>query len=124
MTAGSSTAGSSAAVKKQNIVIIDTGCANISSVKFALERLHVAVTVSDDPAVINASDKAFLPGVGSAQNAIASIANKGLIETIQGLTQPVLGVCLGMQLMTTMSQESGLHSDDSVSCLNLIPGYS
>jgi glutamine amidotransferase len=115
-------AGSSAAVKRQNIVIIDTGCANISSVKFALERLHVAVTVSDDPAVINASDKAFLPGVGSAQNAMASIANKGLIETIQALTQPILGVCLGMQLMTTTSQESGLHSSDNVTCLDLIPG--
>ena len=45
----------------QNIVIIDTGCANISSVKFALERLGVAVTVSDDPATIKASDKVFYP---------------------------------------------------------------
>ena len=106
----------------QNIVIIDTGCANISSVKFALERLGVAVTVSDDPATIKASDKAFLPGVGSAQNAMASIAQKGLIETIQQLTQPTLGVCLGMQLMTQLSHESGLHNAEHVDCLGLIPG--
>lgn len=106
----------------QNIVIIDTGCANISSVKFALQRLGVQVTVSDDPATILASDKAFLPGVGSAQNAMASIANKGLIETIQALQQPTLGVCLGMQLMTELSQETGLHSTSDIPCLNLIPG--
>ena len=106
----------------QNIVIIDTGCANISSVKFALQRLGVQVTVSDDPATILASDKAFLPGVGSAQNAMASIANKGLIETIQALQQPTLGVCLGMQLMTELSQETGLHSTADIPCLNLIPG--
>jgi glutamine amidotransferase len=106
----------------QNIVIIDTGCANISSVKFALQRLGVQVTVSDDPATILASDKAFLPGVGSAQNAMVSIANKGLIETIQALQQPTLGVCLGMQLMTELSQETGLHSTADIPCLNLIPG--
>lgn len=106
----------------QNIVIIDTGCANISSVKFALQRLGVQVTVSDDPETILASDKAFLPGVGSAQNAMASIANKGLIETIQALQQPTLGVCLGMQLMTELSQETGLHSTADIPCLNLIPG--
>ncbi|MET1218198.1 MAG: imidazole glycerol phosphate synthase subunit HisH [Glaciecola sp.] len=104
------------------IVIIDTGCANISSVKFALQRLGVAVTVSDEPAVIKASDKAFLPGVGSAQNAMQSIRDKGLVETIQSLTQPTLGVCLGMQLMTEVSHESGLHSTDTVACLGLIPG--
>lgn len=106
----------------QNIVIIDTGCANISSVKFALQRLGVQVTVSDDPKTILASDKAFLPGVGSAQNAMVSIANKGLIETIQALQQPTLGVCLGMQLMTELSQETGLHSTADIPCLNLIPG--
>ena len=83
-------------MSQQTIVIVNTGCANISSVKFALERLGVAVTVSDDPAIIKAADKVFLPGVGSAGAAMKSITGKDLIPTLQQLTQPVLGVCLGM----------------------------
>ncbi len=72
-------------MSQQTIVIVNTGCANISSVKFALERLGVAVTVSDDPAVIKAADKVFLPGVGSAGAAMKSITGKDLIPTLQQL---------------------------------------
>lgn len=111
---------SNASLAKQNLVIINTGCANISSVKFALERLGVAVTVSDNTDVIKSADKVFLPGVGSANAAMASIHQKQLVDTIQQLTQPVLGVCLGMQLMVTASEES---TTDKTDCLNLIPGY-
>jgi glutamine amidotransferase len=103
----------------QNIVIVNTGCANISSVKFAVERLGKQVTVSDDLAVIKQADKVFLPGVGSANAAMASIEKKQLIGCIQGLTQPVLGICLGMQLMVEQSEES---LTDSTPCLGLIPG--
>jgi glutamine amidotransferase len=115
-------------VKTQDIVIIDTGCANISSVKFALERVGVRVIVSDSHEVINSADKVFLPGVGSASAAMKSIAQKELFETIQGLTQPVLGVCLGMQLMTEFSEESpGSHlaidQAANVNCLGLIPTH-
>ena len=110
---------SNASLAKQNLVIINTGCANISSVKFALERLGVAVTVSDNTDVIKSADKVFLPGVGSANAAMASIHQKQLVDTIQQLTQPVLGVCLGMQLMVTASEES---TTDKTDCLNLIPG--
>ncbi|NVK25431.1 MAG: imidazole glycerol phosphate synthase subunit HisH [Gammaproteobacteria bacterium] len=111
---------------EQKVVIIDTGCANISSVKFAIERIGVAVTVSDEPAVIKAADKVLLPGVGSAFAAMNSIKQKQLVELIQSLTQPVLGICLGMQLMTELSEESpGSHlaidSNNNVECLNLIP---
>ena len=105
---------------KQQIVIVNTGCANISSVKFAFDRLGVEVTVSDEPQVISGADKVLLPGVGSANAAMDSIHKKQLASTVQSLSQPVLGVCLGMQLMVTASQES---TTDSTECLNLIPGH-
>lgn len=103
----------------QTIVIVNTGCANISSVKFAVERLGKHVTVSDDIQIIQQADKVFLPGVGSANAAMASIEKKQLVSCIQGLTQPVLGICLGMQLMVEKSEES---LSDSTPCLGLIPG--
>jgi len=103
----------------QQIVIVNTGCANISSVKFAVERLGMQVTVSDDIQVIKKADKVFLPGVGSANAAMASIHKKQLIGCIQDLVQPVLGICLGMQLMVEKSQES---LSDNTPCIGLIPG--
>ncbi|MEO9945660.1 imidazole glycerol phosphate synthase subunit HisH [Paraglaciecola sp.] len=106
-------------MKAQEIVIVNTGCANISSVKFAVERLGVKVTVSDDTQVIQTADKVFLPGVGSANAAMASIKQKQLVSCVQELTQPVLGICLGMQLMVETSEESLTESTD---CLGLIPG--
>ena len=80
--------------QRQKIVIVNTGCANISSVRFALERLGVEVDVSDDVNVIKNADKVFLPGVGTAAAAMASIKQKALVETLQSLTQPVLGCLL------------------------------
>jgi len=112
-----------ATAKKQHIVVINTGCANISSVRFALQRLGVEVTVSDDVSVITNADKVFLPGVGSANAAMTSIAVKQLSNCIQSLKQPVLGVCLGMQLMVTESEERNhQHQQGNTACLNLIPG--
>ncbi|NDV91967.1 imidazole glycerol phosphate synthase subunit HisH [Alteromonas sp. 345S023] len=107
-------------MQRQKIVIVNTGCANISSVRFALERLGVEVEVSDDKQVIVAADKVFLPGVGTASAAMASIKQKGLVETLQELTQPVLGVCLGMQLMVASSAES---KQGDIPCLSLMPGH-
>jgi glutamine amidotransferase len=103
----------------QQIVIVNTGCANISSVKFAVERLGSHVTVSDDIHIIQTADKVFLPGVGSANAAMASIEKKQLVSCIQELTQPVLGICLGMQLMVEKSEES---LSNNTPCLGLIPG--
>ncbi|MGJ8681928.1 imidazole glycerol phosphate synthase subunit HisH [Paraglaciecola sp.] len=103
----------------QQIVIVNTGCANISSVKFAVERLGVQVDVSDDVNIIQKADKVFLPGVGSANAAMASIKQKQLEACVQSLTQPVLGICLGMQLMVESSEES---LTDNTDCLGLIPG--
>ena len=87
------------------IAIIDSGGANIASVRFALERLGVAGELTADPAVIAAADKVILPGVGAAPGAMAQLEAAGLIECIRGLTQPVLGICLGMQLLFERSQE-------------------
>ena len=103
----------------QKIVIVNTGCANISSVKFAVERLGVKVTVSDTPEIIQAADKVFLPGVGSANAAMASIEQKQLVSCVQQLKQPVLGICLGMQLLVERSAES---RNDYTPCLGIIPG--
>jgi glutamine amidotransferase len=103
----------------QQIVIVNTGCANISSVKFAIERLGVNVAVSDDLKTIQRADKIFLPGVGSANAAMASIEKKQLTACIQSLSQPVLGICLGMQLMVESSEES---LTGKTQCLGLIPG--
>ena len=108
----------SKAMTNQN-VIVDTGCANLSSVKFAVERLGFIAEITDDISKINNADKIILPGVGSAQHAMNNIKQKGLVETLQTLTQPVLGFCLGMQLMASSSVEGA--TQDKVECLNIIP---
>lgn len=98
------------------LVIVDTGCANISSVYFAFKRLGVDATISRDARVIKAADKVLLPGVGTAHNAMAKLQQAELVDTLQGLQQPLLGICLGMQMLTGHSMEG------DVACLNLIPG--
>lgn len=105
-----------------NFVIVDTGCANLSSVLFAIERIGFHATITDDIELIQSADKVILPGVGNAKHAMKNIRDKGLVECIQSLTQPVLGFCLGMQLMCKASFESkvGQHQE-KVPCLNLIP---
>ena len=101
-------------------VIIDTGCANLNSVRFAFERLGAKVLVTDDKAKIKAAKRVVLPGVGTAGAAMASLHEKGLVELIQGLTQPVLGVCLGMQMLAAISKERGGKGQDC-ECLGIIP---
>lgn len=97
------------------LVIIDTGCANISSVRYAIERLGVNAEISRDLATINSAERLLLPGVGSASEAMKNLAERDLITTIQNLKQPVLGICLGMQLLSRHSAEG------DVDCLGLIP---
>ena len=87
------------------IAIIDSGGANIASVRFAFERLGVDSVLTADPAVISAAERVILPGVGAAPVAMAQLARAGLVECIRGLTQPVLGICLGMQLLFERSEE-------------------
>ncbi|MGX2974146.1 imidazole glycerol phosphate synthase subunit HisH [Ursidibacter arcticus] len=88
-----------------NITIIDTACANLSSVKFAFDRLGYATEITCDLNKIKSADKLILPGVGTAIAAMKNLQERGLVEVIQNLTQPVLGICLGMQLMTEFSAE-------------------
>ena len=87
------------------IAIVDSGGANIASVKFALERLGVRSVLTDDVNIIRSADRVILPGVGTAPVAMQSLASTGLIDCIQTLQQPVLGICLGMQLLFSHSTE-------------------
>lgn len=89
-----------------NVVILDTGCANLSSVKWAVQRLGYDPVVSRHPDVVLRADKLFLPGVGTAQAAMDQLRERDLVELIKACTQPALGICLGMQLL-------GSHSDES-----------
>ncbi|RRW68057.1 imidazole glycerol phosphate synthase subunit HisH [Pantoea dispersa] len=90
-----------------NVVILDTGCANLSSVKWAIERLGYTPAVSRDPDVVLRADKLFLPGVGTARAAMDQLQERELIELVKACTQPVLGICLGMQLLGRCSDENG-----------------
>ena len=90
-----------------NVVILDTGCANLSSVKYAVQRLGYEPQVSRDPEIVLLADKLFLPGVGTVQAAMEQLEQRELIDLIKACTQPVLGICLGMQLLGSGSDESG-----------------
>ena len=89
-----------------NISIIQYNAGNIQSVLFALERLGVSAIVTDDPAMIQAADKVIFPGVGEASTAMAYLKERNLDQLIVALKQPVLGICLGMQLMCKHSEEN------------------
>ncbi|OCQ51885.1 Imidazole glycerol phosphate synthase subunit HisH [Photorhabdus australis subsp. thailandensis] len=88
------------------VVILDTGCANLSSVAYAIRRLGYEPKISRETATILAADKLLLPGVGTASAAMDQLKQRELIPLIKVLNQPVLGICLGMQLFATTSEES------------------
>jgi len=103
------------------IVIIDTGCANLSSVKFAIERLGYEVTVSCDPVILQQATKLFLPGVGTANEAMKNLHERDLVAQIKLLTQPVLGICLGMQMLAEASEES-FADQKTIKTLGIVEG--
>ncbi|MFM2642087.1 imidazole glycerol phosphate synthase subunit HisH [Vibrio crassostreae] len=109
-------------MKDQKVVIIDTGCANVSSVKFAIERLGYAVEISKEPEVVLAADKLFLPGVGTASEAMKNLQERDLVSLVKQVEKPLLGICLGMQLLGKLSQEKGQKADELVECLGLCDG--
>jgi glutamine amidotransferase len=98
------------------LAIVDSGGANISSVRFALERLGVASALTADPAVIRAAERVILPGVGAAPAGMQRLRDRGLVECVRYLGQPVLGICLGLQLLFDSSEEGPTDS------LGIIPG--
>ncbi|NJW53183.1 imidazole glycerol phosphate synthase subunit HisH [Salinimicrobium oceani] len=89
----------------EKVVIIDYGAGNIQSIKFALERLGYTGILSSDAEEIKAADKVIFPGVGEASSAMKKLKSTGLDQVIPQLKQPVLGICLGMQLMCNWSEE-------------------
>jgi|TARA_B110000238_G_scaffold199978_1_gene248570 glutamine amidotransferase len=88
-----------------NIIIIDYGAGNIKSIQFAFKRLGVHAVLSNDIDEIRAADKIIFPGVGAASAAMTMLQTSGLDKIIPTLKQPVLGICLGMQLMCNTSEE-------------------
>ena len=97
------------------IVIIDYGAGNVKSVQFALERLGYQAICTNDEDEIRTADKVIFPGVGEAQSAMKEIVKYGLEKVIPNLKQPVLGICLGMQLMCDYSEEN------QTECLGIFP---
>ena len=98
-----------------NVVLIDAGGTNIGSVRYALQRLGVDAPLSSNADEIRTATHVILPGVGAAAPGMARLRETGLVDVVRGLTQPVLGVCLGMQLLFDHSEES------DTACLGLIP---
>jgi glutamine amidotransferase len=102
-----------------SVLIVDTKVANLASVGFAFDRLGITSKVSDVPSEIASADRVLIPGVGAAPYAMRKIEAAGLLDTLQNLTQPVLGICLGMQLLFETLEEGG----ETVSGLGLVPGH-
>ncbi|QJD67570.1 imidazole glycerol phosphate synthase subunit HisH [Xanthomonas campestris pv. badrii] len=98
------------------VALIDAGGANLGSVRYALERLGVDARVVRDAAGLQGAQRVILPGVGAAPEAMSRLRAQGLVEPLQQLQVPVIGICLGMQLLFEHSEEG------DVDCLGLLPG--
>lgn len=98
------------------LAIIDSGGANIASLQLAVERLGVPADLTTDPALLHEASHVILPGVGAAADCMSRLRNAGLLDTIRELRQPLLGVCVGMQLLFESSEEG------DVECLGVLPG--
>lgn len=98
-----------------NVVILKYNAGNVFSVYTALQRLGIEAQVTDSPDVLQAADRVIIPGVGEAQTAMQYLRHRGLDLLIKDLTQPVLGVCLGLQLFCSYSEENNTE------CLGIFP---
>jgi imidazole glycerol-phosphate synthase subunit HisH len=103
-----------------DVVVIDSGGANLASLQYALERLGASAEVTTSAERIRSAPRVLLPGVGAAEDAMARLQAAGLTSVIPQLTQPVLGVCIGMQLLFDRSEES--RDGGLCECLGILPG--
>ncbi|MGL5636687.1 MAG: imidazole glycerol phosphate synthase subunit HisH [Bacteroidales bacterium] len=101
--------------KIKDITIIDYDTGNLQSVCYALDRIGASYELTSDPAIIKKAHRVLLPGVGEASSAMRILQERGLDHVIKDLSQPVLGICLGMQLMCAHSEEG------DVECLHIFP---
>lgn len=100
-------------LSKMNIAIVKYNAGNIQSVLYALERIGIEAVVTDDPDKIKAAEKVIFPGVGEASTAMQYLRQRKLDAVISDLKQPVLGICLGMQLLCKRSEEN------DTACMNI-----
>lgn len=107
---------STASAVPREVVLIDAGGSNLGSVDFALRRLNVEAEITADHARIRAASHVILPGVGAAAHGMQRLRDSGIDQLLPTLTQPVLGICLGMQLLAEYSEEG------EVACLGVVPG--
>ena len=98
------------------LAIIDSGGANIASLRYAVDRLGIDSQITTDAQTLRNATHVILPGVGAAADCMERLRSANLVETIRGLRQPLLGVCVGMQLLFESSEEG------DVACLGLLPG--
>ncbi|HKS56402.1 MAG TPA: imidazole glycerol phosphate synthase subunit HisH [Steroidobacteraceae bacterium] len=98
------------------LAIIDSGGANIASLRYATDRLGIDSTITTDAQTLQKATHVILPGVGAAADCMERLRSANLVETIRALRQPLLGVCVGMQLLFESSEEG------DVACLGLLPG--
>ncbi|HED6149714.1 TPA: imidazole glycerol phosphate synthase subunit HisH, partial [Campylobacter coli] len=87
------------------LIIIDTACANLASLKFCLDRLGFDAKISRDLKDLESADKLFLPGVGTAAKAMSNLESFNLTNFIKNTKKPLLGICLGMQILGDFSEE-------------------
>lgn len=103
-------------MSRLDVVLVDAGGSNLGSVRHALERLGIQSETTHNRKLIERASHVILPGVGTAANGMHQLRNAGLVEVMQNLQQPVLGICLGMQLLFDFSEEG------ETPCLGIIPG--
>lgn len=99
----------------KDVVIIEAGGANFASIEAAINRSGFKPIITDDPNIITCAERVILPGVGAAKHAMDMIYKKELYDVIRSLKQPVLGICLGQQILCEFSEEGDIE------CLRIIP---
>jgi len=111
---------SSAVANSPTVVVVDYGMGNLRSAQKGLEKAGVGAIVTSDPAAVQSADAVVLPGVGGFRDCMANLTQAGLVAPVMSaieLEKPFLGICLGMQLLMTISEEFGIHHG-----LDIIPG--